>query len=564
MHPNPPRGTHLRLDGISKSYPDRRVLTDVSFAVAAGERAALIGENGTGKSTLLRVVAGLEDADVGTVSAPGEVGLFHQQPPFSLDLTADEVLRDAAAPLRALGDEVTSAGEHLAAHPDDPGAGTRLELALAEAERRGVWELDHTIDELVESLGIADIPRERPVREVSGGQLARFSLAWLLVRRPETLLLDEPTNHLDDRGAELLARMLHTWPGPVLMASHDRAFLDESVSHLLDLDPRPMPHRQVDRVADASDAGSAHGLTLFTGTYSQYVVARADELTRWQEQYEREQDELNRLRGRLHDDHRVGHPERGPRTEARGAKKFYSDRNATVVARRVNDARTALERLENEQVRKPPKHLRFNADRSLAAARRAGELPSGALVTASNVAARDRLRPTSLALAARERLLVEGPNGCGKSTLLEALAGRIAPDGGSVTVAPRVSVALLGQDAEVSGDESVRDTYEQLVGAELAARRPLATFGLIAGRDETRPVNSLSVGQRRRLDLAVLLALPPDVLLLDEPTNHFSLLLSEDIERALADYPGAVVVASHDRMLRRRWTGQRLELHLPG
>lgn len=564
MHPSPPRGTHLRLDGISKSYPDRRVLTDVSFAVAAGERAALIGENGTGKSTLLRVVAGLEDADVGTVSAPGEVGLFHQQPPFSLDLTADEVLRDAAAPLRALGDEVTSAGEHLAAHPDDPGAGTRLELALAEAERRGVWELDHTIDELVESLGIADIPRERPVREVSGGQLARFSLAWLLVRRPETLLLDEPTNHLDDRGAELLARMLHTWPGPVLMASHDRAFLDESVSHLLDLDPRPMPHRQVDRVADASDAGSAHGLTLFTGTYSQYVVARADELTRWQEQYEREQDELNRLRGRLHDDHRVGHPERGPRTEARGAKKFYSDRNATVVARRVNDARTALERLENEQVRKPPKHLRFNADRSLAAARRAGELPSGALVTASNVAARDRLRPTSLALAARERLLVEGPNGCGKSTLLEALAGRIAPDGGSVTVAPRVSVALLGQDAEVSGDESVRDTYEQLVGAELAARRPLATFGLIAGRDETRPVNSLSVGQRRRLDLAVLLALPPDVLLLDEPTNHFSLLLSEDIERALADYPGAVVVASHDRMLRRRWTGQRLELHLPG
>ncbi|KLO63637.1 hypothetical protein AA983_02260 [Dermacoccus sp. PE3] len=460
MHPNPPRGTHLRLDGISKSYPDRRVLTDISFAVAAGERAALIGENGTGKSTLLRIVAGLEDADVGTVSAPDEVGLFHQEPPFSLDLTADEVLRDATAPLRALGDEVTSAGEHLAAHPDDPGAGTRLELALAEAERRGVWELDHTIDELVEGLGIADIPRERPVREVSGGQLARFSLAWMLVRRPETLLLDEPTNHLDDRGAELLARMLHTWPGPVLMASHDR--------------------------------------------------------------------------------------------------------NATVVARRVNDARTALERLENEQVRKPPKHLRFNEDRSLAAARRAGELPSGALVTASNVAARDRLRPTSLALAARERLLVEGPNGCGKSTLLEALAGRIAPDGGSVTVAPRVSVALLGQDAEVSGDDSVRDTYEQLVGAELAARRPLATFGLIAGRDETRPVNSLRVGQRRRLDLAVLLALPPDVLLLDEPTNHFSLLLSEDIERALADYPGVVVVASHDRMLRRRWTGQRLELHLPG
>lgn len=561
MHPNTTLGAHLRVDGISKSYPDRRVLTDITFNVAARERAALIGENGTGKSTLLRILAGLESADTGTFHAPGDVGLFHQQPPFPLHLTRREVLADAVAPLHALADEVTRAGEAMAAAPDDAPVARRLETALANAERRGVWNLEHTIDELATGLGINAIPPERTMREISGGQLARVGLAWTLLRRPHTLLLDEPTNHLDDRGAQVLTHMLRTWPGPVLMASHDRAFLDETVTHLLDLDPRPMPHKRARAVTQPADTGAAHGVTRFTGAYSAYVTERDDEAERWQRQYEQEQQELNRLHGRLHDDHRVGRPERGPRTEGRGAKKFYSDRNATVVARRVNDARTALERLEDEQIRKPPSTLRFNAGRSMAAARRPDELPSGALITASGVAVAGRLEPTNVAISAGERLLIEGPNGCGKSTLLAVLADSVEPDAGTVTRTPRVRVALLGQDASAaSRDETVRDAYERRVGSELAERRPLSTFGLIAGRDENRPVTSLSVGQRRRLDLAVLLALPPDVLLLDEPTNHFSLLLAEDLERALDDYPGAVIVASHDRMLRQRWNTRRLAM----
>lgn len=554
-------GAHLRLDGISKSYPDRRVLTDITFSVAAGERAALIGENGTGKSTLLRIIAGLEPTDSGEFSAPGDVGLFHQQPPFSLDLTVREVIDDAAAPLRALGDEVTRAGEALASRPEDPAVATRLDEALAEAELRGVWELEHTIEQLLDGLGIASISPARRMRDLSGGQLSRFSLAWMLVRRPHTLLLDEPTNHLDERGAELLTHMLRTWPGPVLMASHDRAFLDETVSHLLDLDPRPVPHRLARSVGDTADGGAALGVTRFSGSYSDYVLARDEERQRWQRQYETEQDELNRLRGRLHDDHRVGHPERGPRSEVRGAKKFYSDRNATVVARRVNDARTALERLEEEQIRKPPNTLRFNAERTLAAARHTDDLPTGPLVTATNVTLSGRLGPTSVSVRAGEHVLIEGPNGCGKSTLLSVLAGTLAPDAGSVTRAPRVRVGLLGQEPSVPAPgESVRENYERRVGADLAARRPLSTFGLISGRDENRPVEAVSVGQRRRLDLAVLLALPPDVLLLDEPTNHFSLMLAEDLERAIDDYPGAVIVASHDRFLRRRWNATRLAL----
>lgn len=571
-------GSHLRVDGVSKSFPDRRVLTNISFSVAGGECAALIGENGTGKSTLLRLVAGLERPDAGSITAPGSVGLHHQQAPFALTLTAQHVLDDAAEPIHALARAVEVAGERLARNAEDALAATELNAALAAAERADAWNVEHTIDELVDGLGIGAIARDTPMNEVSGGQLARFSLAWMLIRRPQTLLLDEPTNHLDDRGAQLLTSMLLTWPGPVLLASHDRAFLDESVTDLIDLDPRPLPHRVAARISDASDAGAAHGVTRFTGTFSDYVLARHDEHERWARQYEDEQAELKRLRAKIKDDHTVGRPERGPRTEARGAKKFYSDKNATVVARRVNDSRTALERLEKTQVRKPPATLRFNTERSLAAASRPSELPGGPLLAASAISVPGRLEPTSLTVSAGEHLLVEGPNGCGKSTLLRVLAGELEPVTGSVHRERRVSVGLLGQDTaplafdrqpsacpdvdapHLEPNTTVLDAYRARVGDDLAARRPLATFGLIAGRDENRALADLSVGQRRRLDLACLLALPPDVLLLDEPTNHFSLLLAEDVERALDDYPGAVVAASHDRMLRSRWAGERLAL----
>lgn len=547
------RADHLRLDGISKSFPDRRVLTDVSVTVSAGEIACLIGENGSGKSTLLRIAAGLESPDAGRVTAPGSVGLFHQEPPFGLDLTLAEVLDDATEPVRALATLVEQEGQALA--DGDGGAADRLQAAIEAAEQHHAWDLDHRIDQVVGGFGLAHIDRERRVAELSGGQISRLSLAWLMLRSPDTLLLDEPTNHLDDAATATLVDLLRGWSGPVLVASHDRAFLDDVATTLLDLDPSALPHAAVRH--DLDSPGSGFGLTRFTGSYTDYLQHRRDERERWVRRFRDEQEELARLRGQVRDSHTVGHVGREPRSESRISKKFYSDRNAKVVSRRVNDAANALERLEQDQVRKPPARLRFrgwgDGSRPVAA--------PGPVLTATQVAVEGRLAPTTLDLGARDRLLVTGANGSGKSTLLAVVTGDLEPDRGAVTRAGSLSVGLLRQEP-VARDSamSVRAAYEKAVGADLAEQVPISTFGLIAGRDLDRPVGSLSVGQRRRLDLAVVLADPPRVLLLDEPTNHLSLLLVSELELSLPEYPGAVIVASHDRWLREDWVGETLHL----
>lgn len=257
----------------------------------------------------------------------------------------------------------------------------------------------------------------------------------------------------------------------------------------------------------------------------------------------------------------VGHPDWKPRTETRAAQKFYADRNARVVARRVNDARARLVALEQRQIVKPPRQLTFQGlaaahDDSLAYS------PDDQLIRAEQVTVDNRLKPTSMAINATDKILITGPNGAGKSTLLHLLAGRLQPSQGVVSHREGVSIGLLTQESDFGSisNRTPQEIYQQAVGVTVAEQIPLTTFGLLAPRDEQRPIQTLSTGQQRRLALAVVLADPPDVLLLDEPTNHLSLLLVTELETSINHYPGAVVIASHDKWLRDRWQGSSLPL----
>lgn len=530
---------HLRADGISHRFGARRVLTDISLTVPAGTPTGLLGENGSGKSTLLRILAGEEEPESGEVQAPGPVGLLRQELPHDPTATTlAEVVEEALTHARRLEESLTEAGAELAVD-DSPRAAARYDALLARATLADVWNAETRAAEVLAGLGLADVPSDRLLAEISGGQRGRLALAHLLITRPTTLLLDEPTNHLDDAGADFLAGLLAEHPGPVLVASHDRAFLDQATHAQLDLDPSPTPLGE-----------EVGGLTAYTGTFTDYLHARLDARERWEKQFRDEQEELDRLRETVASSHSVGHEGRGPRTEARASKKFYADRNAAVVSRRVRDAERRLAELEENQIRKPPAELHFTGLPDAARRRAAGEV----LVSVAGAGLGARLTATSLSVSAGEKLLITGPNGSGKSTLLSLLSGLLAPDRGTVSVTP--DRALLAQDEEVDERTSVR----RMLGGTPEDESVPDLMGLVHPRDLDRPLGELSRGQQRRAALASLLANPPALLLLDEPTNHLSLDLATRLERAIQQWEGTVVIASHDRWLRRRWTGRTLEL----
>lgn len=533
----------LRADGISVRYGERRVLSDVSLTVPPGARIGLIGENGVGKSTLLRVLAGAETPDSGIVSRPRRVGFLWQEVRFRPEDTLAALMEDALAEVRAIENELEAAS--LALADDDPAAARRYDEALSAAERAEVWSAESRRDALLDGLGVGAIPLARRLSEVSGGQRSRFALAALLLGRPDALLLDEPTNHLDDAAAAFLESQLVGWNGPVLFASHDRAFLDSAATALLDLDP------------------TRTGTTVFGGGYSAYLAEKAAERARWEKQYAEEQTELAALKHAVDVTARSIAWSGKVRDNDKFVKSYKGNTLDRQISRRIRNADGRLDELTKTQVRKPPKALSFSgipAGFQRLGSPRLGE-EAGSLLQADDLHVPGRLTLGRFAVEADSRVLVTGPNGAGKSTLLSVLAGRIVPLVGTVHRRRGLRVELLEQDVRFADPtQTPRRIYELALGERRAETVPLSGLGLIAPRDLDREVGLLSVGQQRRLALALIMARPPHVFLLDEPTNHLSLGLATELEEALGGYPGAVVVASHDRWLRERWSGEVVAL----
>ena len=515
---------------LVKFYRGRRVLHGVSLSAGPGHRLGLIGENGVGKSTLLRILAGVEDPDAGTVDRSGgeQVGFLHQEPPYPADCPIGQVLEQALAPYRAAAARLEQLGERLQHNPDDHAAVSAYGQVLTWAIDHDLWDADRRAQLVLAGLGLGEVDHQRRVGSLSGGERSRLGMAVLLIQQPRVLLLDEPTNHLDEPALEFLQTHLASLPGAVVVASHDRVFLDAVCTGLLDLDP-------------AQD-----GPVYYGGGYTDYLRHKITQRRAWQQQYEQEQAELARLRHAVAAAARQVAPARAPRDGNKMAYGRHADRVQAQVSRRVRDAQRRLADLTRRQVRKPPAPLRFHAALTRAAT------DDGTVVSLRHVRLPGRLEVDHLDVPASGKLLVVGGNGAGKSTLLAVLAGRLTPTVGTVTHRRRLRVGLLEQQVTFSA----ADRTPQQVYAEAAPDGPpLQELGLLPPATMDRPVGTLSVGQRRRLALALLLATPPDLLLLDEPTNHLSLSLVEELEQALARAPGAVVVASHDRWLRRRWQG---------
>ncbi|MFE2978092.1 ribosomal protection-like ABC-F family protein [Streptomyces sp. NPDC059258] len=555
MHPQRDRA-QLAMKDVSKAYGDRSVLDQVTLTVRPGEKTAVIGENGSGKSTLLRLLAGAEAPDTGeiTVRFPGSTGYLAQ----TLDLDPADTVQDAVdaalAELRDLEHRIREAEAGLSERkPGDPGPAD-AELAaygdlLTAYEDRDGYRADARTEAALHGLGLAHLTRDRPLGTLSGGEQSRLALACVLAAAPELLLLDEPTNHLDTRAVGWLEDHLRAHRGTVVAITHDRAFLERVTSVILEVD-RDL--RTVTRYGDGWDG---------------YRTAKAAARRRWAQEYEEYLADLARTEELVE--------AAGARLAATGGdpKQGFGKHRRSSEAKlsgRVGAARTRLDALRRSPVPPPPRPLAFTGRPSVATEAggttdttdTAGGPASRArtLVELDSVSVGDRLHLPSLRVTSGARLLVTGENGAGKTTLLRVLAGDLTPDTGTVTRHARIG--YLPQELPA------RPTRRTLL-ATFAAGRPgfpdeyaddLLALGLFRPEDLDVPVASLSVGQQRRLALARLMTRPADLLVLDEPTNHIALSLVEELEQALDLYPGAVVVVSHDRSFRARFTGDVLEL----
>ncbi|MFD0255954.1 ABC-F family ATP-binding cassette domain-containing protein [Streptomyces sp. NPDC127113] len=532
-----PAVAQLSVKSVTKSYGTRTVLDQVSFTVRPGEKAAVVGENGSGKSTLLRLLATAETPDAGevTVRFPGGTGHLAQ----TLDLDADRTVQDAVdlalTELRDMERRLRTAEEYLADATDEQLAAYG-EL-LTAYEERGGYEADARVDVAMYGLGLAGIPRERPLGSLSGGEQSRLALACVLAAAPELLLLDEPTNHLDATAVRWLEDHLRAHRGTVVAVTHDRGFLERIATTILEVD---RDERTVRRYGDGWDGYRAAKAAARRGAEQRY----AD----WAEEVAHAQ-ELLEAAGR-----RLAVTGRDPK---QGFGKHRRSSEAKLGGQ-VRSVRERLDRLRRNPVAKPPVPLRFTTALPSAP----GVPVQDTLAELDNVRVGERLRLDGLlTIEPGGRLLVTGGNGAGKTTLLRVLAGDLRQDAGTARRPARIG--YLAQELPT------RATRLPLLAA-FAAGRPgppeeyaeqLLSLGLFREQDLLVPVAALSVGQRRRLQIATLVTRPADLLVLDEPTNHIALDLAEDLQAALAAYPGAVVAVSHDRGFRARFEAEHLELH---
>ena len=513
---------------VTFSYPTTDVLTNVSFTCGTDERLCVVGPNGSGKTTLLKLALGELTPLRGHVDTP--LSWDNHAPPT----TVGDVIDAACHQVLKLRHEFDMLSHKLAF---DVSAETarRFDELLARITAMNGWELDTQLDKTLRSLGLGNIARDRPLDSLSPGQKERLHLAAVLLRGSPALVVDEPTNHLDTTAREFVIQTLTGWNGPVLFASHDRDFIDRAATGILDLDTTSWH-----AIATAAGQPTTNGIYRCNGTYSDYVQEKDTARSRHLQIHAHQQHDKQQLLQHRFSSETIGHRNATPRSEVRASKKYYADRAQTVSTRRINDDSRRLDRLTEVEVRKP----RYDVititfpDPTV--------VSTGIACSVRNVHIPGQLGPVSFELAGGEHMMITGVNGAGKSTLLRWIHTRqclAAEASGTISAADSVFVP---QELPRNKDELIPpEIWHNGIG-DLGK-------GFLHPRLWATPLEQLSDGNKRRVQLALALARQPDFLIIDEPTNYLDIDTIESLEAAIMSWHGTLIIATHDQWLIDAW-----------
>lgn len=500
----------LQVNHIQLSYGPRLILDDVSCTVAPGEKAGLIGVNGAGKSSLLKIIAGVQEADAGKVLRPRSYGYLSQDVAHETSVAEGSTVRDFMFNSTGL-DAAIQRFEELSqrlgeAAPDDMAQLLqRFEDAQETLERLGYYDADARAEQLIAGLNLGGVTLDRLVSTLSGGQKTKLALARLLFQSPDLLLLDEPTNFLDVEATGWLMGFLQDYAGALLIISHDLDLLDSSINKVLRLNE------------------FTHKLEEYRGTYSNYLTITGDALALMERTKAQQEREIARLR--------------------KTSEKLRGF-GATRVSQRINvDKRIAVLEASKPQIPQASRRIKIDFPvRSISAQNvlRADKLTK-------RYGSREIFRNISFHIERGQRLVVIGLNGAGKTTLLRALLGMTPLNSGKVTMGDRVRLGYYAQENEgLDYDNIVLNEAQSILPDDSKRVRGVLGRFLFTGDRVFQQVGTLSGGEKTRLALAKMVLDGPNLLILDEPTTHLDVMSRNIIGEALGNYNGTIIAVTHD------------------
>ena len=526
----------LTVHQLAKSFALKSLFKDVTFNINTGDRVGLVGPNGSGKTTLLRIINDELTADSGHTARDPSLRIGYLSQGFDLDgkATIGEVIGRVTGDIAFLDSELSILASDLAIHPDDIVLQKKYDLLLGRISRPTTG----TASRILAGLSLDMLPPETPVAYLSGGQQTRLNLAMVLFDDPQLLLLDEPTNHLDIEMLEWLEKWISAFSGGALIVSHDRTFLDHTVTRILAIDALNQQVRE------------------FAGNYSDYIELINRERDKQWEAYRDQQLEVRRIKQDIQKvKAQAAYTERqassirigGEMMKLKGYKD-YQQGIAKKVARKAKSRERKLDRYldSDERVDKPRQSRVIRLDFS-----ETEHLGRSVLACSDLSVGFDEMAPLlegiNLEAKPGARIVLTGPNGTGKTTMLRTFIGQLPPLSGTIRVGPSVKLGFMSQDqADLDLDSTPLQTLQHLFPNETDSRTFLGYF-LFSGNEPLTANRSLSFGQRARLSLALLVASGCNVLLLDEPINHLDIPAREKFEEALSSFSGTIIAVIHDR-----------------